>query len=450
VKYFRLANEVSSGSSVGRKWFLLGGWLLCLRGAAMGLSLLQIPLALSNYGVERFGLWASLMAGMGFLAIGDLGLGCALQNRAASALALGQSQVLHAAVSVSARMLFVLAFLYGAALFILWQFTGAVQAIFPGGMIPSEEKKGVVGIFLLAFALGLPASFAQRLALAAQDPKGLILTVLFPPGVILCALWAGKFFPLPWIGFMALCAMATPMGNFLYSRQYLARKQPGGFFLEEAKKILREGILFVPTQISSCLLTSVPPLFVLREFGAQEVAIMNLMGRIVGIPSLAVGQILAPLWATFTRLSALQRGSDIRKLLGQSQSLILVFIFLSSLIMVLAGPWIFFSLAGGQNVPLPSGFLVWSVAAFALQTCTSPAAIVLNGLGRPHGQAIYGTVFVAVTLILIPLLAPTFGLNAVPLAICLGSLLINIPGTLFDLQKTIWSKPITMKPEPKD
>ena len=68
----------------------------------------------------------------------------------------------------------------------------------------------------------------------------------------------------------------------------------------------------------------------------------------------------------------------------------------------------------------------------ALANFSQPVATLLNGLGHPGGQAIYGMASAIIALALMPTFIDRFGPVGVPLACLTPFAVINMPCTLWE------------------
>lgn len=416
-------------------WRQLGtsaAWLVAGRVVSAACGLLQVPLALTSLGAERFGLWIALTAVLWTLSSFDGGLGFALQNRIARLVATETQRDAATLVRFGRRWLWGLAGGLGLAGLLLGIYGPWKEWLGVHDPALLTEIKPAVCIVFAAAALSLPLALAARVAAAVQQ-MGLTGRWTAIASVLgLAATAAAAWLRLPLAGFVLAASiplLVAPAGTWLQlSRQldWLGRSDGPA---PDIRGLGRESMLFFLPQLGAAFNGSFVPALV--AFFADPVATgtYGVLQRLFGLALQLQVMVLMPTWPAYTQAAARGDRAFAQRAFRTTCTVTAVCFILPTLLLT---PWVpsVVQVWLGSRAPEIAPLLLWAVAGWhVLQYCGQPIAMLLNGLGRMESMAVLGWVGIAITLGLGPLLGPRWGAVGVIAALAAPYALLNLPVT---------------------
>ncbi|MBI4621982.1 MAG: oligosaccharide flippase family protein [Verrucomicrobia bacterium] len=416
-------------------WRRLGtsaGWLVAGRVVSAACGLVQVPLALTSLGTERFGLWIAITALMWTLSSFDGGLGFALQNRIATLVATGTQADAAALVRRGRRWLWWLAGgvgLAGVALAICgpWsQWLGVNDAVL------AAEIKPAVAIAFAAATLSLPLSLAARVAAAVQlmSLTGRWTAVASVLSLVAVAVAARLHLPLA--GFVLAASIAllvAPAGTWLQLHRQITWLRRRDAPAPAVPGLGRESVWFFLPQLGAAFNGSFVPALVAFFADPATTGTYGVLQRLFGLALQLQGMVLMPTWPAYTQAAARGDPAFARRTFRATWMLTALGFILPTLLLT---PWVpaVVRMWLGDRAPAIAPFLLWMLAGWhVLQYCGQPIAMLLNGVGRMESMAVLGWIGIAVTLALCPMLGLRWGAAGVIAALALPYALLNLPVT---------------------
>lgn len=404
-------------------------------------TLAQVPIALRYLGAEGFGLWITLSSIAGLLQFGDLGLNLGAKTILAHAYGKDPDS-LKAWCSECLRILIpfslALAFIGTVLAWTLdWPKLLGVENELLRSQLPwAFTVMTMLGGFSLLTAVGATLAAALQLTWVQHGASavGSALTL-----AIVAASAAGKF---SWLS-LVIATLALPLVmNVAVGLIAMRDLGAGGSWrdripssqLEELKRLSRW--FFVP-QIGSLFMTMGVPAFMAAAGGPVAVAAFNLLQRVFGLVGQVHWMALSALWPAYSEARARGDHGWMRSAYRQSWRATL-FVFVPGILVgAIAIRWIV-QLWVGEKAPALSLSLILSSAVwFALQLFGQPPAMLLNGLGRLRGVAIYGTAGHLVSLAGMVVGGKIAGPTGVIVGMTMGYALVGLPGVLIDSARAI-------------
>ncbi|HTZ20206.1 MAG TPA: hypothetical protein VMC06_04920 [Opitutaceae bacterium] len=417
------------------RWRRLGvgaGAMLAGRLTTAVCGLVQVPIALAHLGTEAFGLWLAATGFVWTLSILDCGLGFAVQNRLATLFGAGREAEAVALVRRTWQMLAV-----GAAIvatvgvpIAIW---GRWDAWF-GVTDPAlrAQTHAAVAIAFTAAAVNLPLAFAARVAAALQLMwlTGLWTAVASVLGLaaVATAAWLG----LPLAGFMvAACILplAPHVGTWLHLRRRAAWLRRPTTTPPDLRGLARASVLFFMPQLGAAFIGSFVPTLVVFFAGPIAAATYGVLQRLFGLALQLQNMALLPTWPVYTQAAAASDATFMRRAFRATWMLTALVFVLPTMLLT---PWVpaVVRLWLGASAPAISPALLWTMLGWhLLQYCGAPIAMVLNGVGRVGGLAVFGWICLLITLGLCTILGPRWGAAGVIVALAVPYALINLPLT---------------------
>ena len=376
--------------------------------------MLSVPLMLAYLGNEMFGIWTAFSGFVTFLQFTDLGLGIGLQNSLTSCSGTDDrvrpSRLISAAL---AAMVIAASLLLCAAIFlvpiapleaIVRTTTDAARA----QLVPSTR------MFLIGFAVVLPLGLVQYICNAYQRnyvTNGCFAaTNLIAFAGLLVGIAAGL--PLWWFIFVGTVA---PAPSYLALGSVIARRKPWlrpgfrSFSFHDLRTVMRLGVPALGAQVGATLMAQGPTIVILSVVGAGALVPFALSQRLLSISTILLSVLMLPLWPAYGEAAARRDIPWIHSTFRRSSRLSFAIVgATAALILCFGRPLIHLWTGRSDIVPSLSLLLacgVWACLTAWINVCS----MLLNGLGRMTGQAIYGTILPLISIAVCIRFGPAVG-----------------------------------------
>jgi O-antigen/teichoic acid export membrane protein len=387
----------------------------------------SIPLLLGHLGATGYGIWATLTAGVAWLALAQFGLGPALLNRLS---ALAGSSSWRSVAWTSWWMSLAL----GVAVFVC--LAGALRLLPWTDFLRIEPGHWATEAQVAAIALavgvagGIPASVplavlrarqevyvANAIEAAAAIARLLALIALVSSGASLGALATGS--TLAGLGVVAIAGFAAARGRMAFG----APLRP---VLSEARGLLRGGSAFTSVSLAALLIMYTDAIVISQALGPSAVpAYVAAFTLLTFFMSLGLA-ILDATWPGMTEAAAAGDWTWLRRSLDRLVVLGVVGASTFALVLVLQGPAIIDLWVGPEARP-PAGLLPVLAAIALVQAIELPHGRLLISMGRLRAYASFGLANAALNLVLSVFLVRILGVTGVAVATLLGYLVFAPP-----------------------
>jgi O-antigen/teichoic acid export membrane protein len=200
----------------------------------------------------------------------------------------------------------------------------------------------------------------------------------------------------------------------------------------QSRNLLKTGAQFFLPQLGGTLLLIFPPILLATKIGTTAVVPYNLTLRVLSLTTQFLGLFLIPLWPAYGEAKVRGDFNWIKKTYIRSLIATALFGVLPCLIFAPIGPYLLAFWSHKElsffYAPLVAALSLW----MALANFSQPVATLLNGLGHPAGQAVYGMASAIFALILMPVAIDHFGPVGVPLSLLIPFAVINLPFIFWD------------------
>jgi O-antigen/teichoic acid export membrane protein len=309
--YFRrLAGQVK-GLAGQMRMDVRYGWVawsvvanMSSRLLAMVVMVLTVRLTVPYLGVERYGVWMTVASFAGLLAFLDMGVGNALTNKVAQALASEDKKRLRATIGSGVLFLAVLSVCMGILMLLL-------GTLFPLHTLIKTKDVGLVDeidntflVFVFFFASNLFSTGVLRVFAGLQRS--------FEVGLVSCA-GSVLTMVLIWVAtrvhagipvlFAVTFGVQALIGIVLLA--LLRRRQlidcSGGLLqvISSGREYLGAGSLFLLLQIGAMIGWGADTLIISTSLGVAQVAIFNVTQRLFFFVNQPLSILNAPLWVTY-------------------------------------------------------------------------------------------------------------------------------------------------------
>lgn len=280
------------------------------RLGAIGVLLLTVPLAAATLGPERFGMWMVISSVGAVMAFADLGIGNGIVNLVARAMGRQDAAEMRSIAASAFVALTLIGAFFAGAMLLAYPFLDWASVFRVTSAQGVSEAGPSILIFVLCFAVGLPASVGPKMQIGLQQGYIANLWVgiggMASLGAVLLALWMNAGVPMlvaAMFGTQQLALVANTIAFFVAHRRDL---MPARRFVRfpVIRQLFRLGISFFALQFVSVAVFRLDALFVTQFFGPAQAGTYATVERVFSLVAMLVGLYLAPSGQRMARLPA--------------------------------------------------------------------------------------------------------------------------------------------------
>jgi O-antigen/teichoic acid export membrane protein len=363
------------------------------RFVGIATSIITVPLVVGYLGNERYGMWLTMSSLVATLGPMDLGIGLGLLTVVSDANGRNDREAARRAISTAIAMLSMIAALavvvFCVAYFLI-PWAGVFKVSSPTAV---SEAAPAAAVLLGAFALGLPLGIVGEVQLAYQS--GYISSAWAIVGNL------GSFVALIAIimlhGSLPLLVLALTFvglvtaalnGWFLFRRQrpwLMPRLRDVD--LRAGRALLKTGAFFIVLQLAGMAAYGIDNIVISQILGSSAVPEYAIPVKIFTLAPTLLSFALMPLWPAYRESMARGDAAWVKRTLRRSILLAAAFNIPSSLILIVAGPFLLHLWVGSAIHPtliLLVGLGTWTI----MNTLNGPFAMLLNGANIIGFQAV--------------------------------------------------------------
>jgi O-antigen/teichoic acid export membrane protein len=401
-----LWRKTARGNKVAKN----GGYSLLGYVMPVAATLVATPLLVHRLGVNGYGLWILATSFLGLVGVADLGLSTAAAKYVAQHHAQGNARAASAAATTGALLYLAIGLVLSAPLFFLAPEIAALfdsrgaSAVSVAGVI-RVASIGVLPMFLVNAGMAVPIGlqdFRTSTIVSTMQPVlnlGLCVTVAYSGGSVTDV-----------VGATVVSVWATSVTSLVLGYRLLRRL--GGQLATSAKQ-LREISSFIAfssaTGVGNVLFAFVDRLVVAAALGVSAVAYYSVATGVAINLLRVAGAVTKPLmpasssWASASNTRALKRW-----LLHSTAAVGCFEVIAAGFLLALSRPLMTVWLGSSVGTHALSSFRIL-VLVFAIAAIGAPAFQITNGIGAPWVPAVAGVAGGALTVLLIFVLSPPWG-----------------------------------------
>ncbi len=385
--------------------------------SSLAYLVLAVPLILASVGPDGYSQFAVVLAAFGWLDPLFIGLGSAVTERISS-----DSQ---RPISAQTRWTFMTALSAAGILLVLFLLGGALFVLTRPSREPDQSALVLAGVLTGLIVtggvfdsglLGLQRSYLTNLLSFGSSLVAIAATVA-------AALLA------PTVGAMVVATLGPVVLAKAVSGLALYRVEPGLWGARDiawraTPRIAGRGLVFAAISFSSFLSLDAGLLVVAGRLGTTQVPAAALVIRTLPLILSIVGMITVPLWPAIAEAAETGDLRWIARAGGRVSALVLAYAVAAALLVIVAGQTVV-GLWTGHRLVMSSDILVATAGLIIMISLENVAQTVLFGLGRAGTLAVVLVSRSILSIVLVYLLAGSFGQQAALLGPIVSGLLIS-------------------------
>ncbi len=386
-----------------------------LKLVSLVINLLYVPIVLSFLGVEKYGVWSTILTILSWVSYFDIGIGNGLRNKLTEAISEGRKEDCRRLVS-SAYVF--IAVIMGALLIL-----GIVVAQFVNWDKILGVKNGIDEILVIIVCLSLlfvttnfvlsicrnvlyalqKASYVSILEFSTQLINLIVIVILraVTTGTLLSVMLV---YGISMVGVNVLCSA------ILYIKNDSVRPNIRSVDFKLGKSITSLGIKFFIVQICALVLFSTDSLMISMLYGANDVTPYSTVNKVFTTIAGVYTAFLAPIWSAFTKAKTEKNNAMMLKSIRNLQLFMIPFVVLAILVTVFFKPiakiWL------RQELDYAYAIIPCGLAYCVIMIWTNMYAAVGNGLELMKISIIVAVVQAVVNIPLSYIFAEVIGLKS--------------------------------------
>lgn len=349
--------------------------------ASMVISYIYVPIALNYLGVERYGVWSTILTILSWISYFDIGIGNGLRNRLTESLSRKDGQgkkMVSSAYAFTTVIMAAVAFLFGVGAYIVdW------NRIF-GAADLSENLTAVVVISVIFVASNFILSICKNVLYAWQRAADISIMELAIQVLNMCGILVARklfyrsLFVMAVVYGMSMTIVNIVASLMVYRKNEEVRPTFSAIDMEVGRGLMSLGMRFFVIQVCALVLFTTDSLIISYLYGAADVTPYSTVNKVFIVITNVYGALLTPIWSAVAKAKAERRFHYLKKMIRKLHLLMVPFatggILLIFLFRPLAKLWI------GQELNYTSSLIVLGGCYCILSNWCNTYANISNGL----------------------------------------------------------------------
>lgn len=348
---------------------------------SMIISYLYVPIVLDYLGVEKYGVWATILTILSWIGYFDIGIGNGLRNKLTESLSKKDGQ---------SRKLVSSAYAFIAALMIAASIVFSVVASFTNwnrvfGVSDIHENLAAVVIISVCFmALNFVLSICKNVLYALQKAADvsimeLATQILNMVGVLVAMQFVkSNLFVMALVYGLSMVMVNLVASIIIYRKNSDVRPEIKEINVKVGKSITNLGMQFFVIQICALVLFTTDSLIISYLYGAANVTPYNTVNKLFNVIIGVFSALLAPVWSNVTKLKAEENYDGIKSLIRKLQLIMIPFVVGTILLVLIFRPltrlWL------GQDLAYTTPLILFGALYCLLTIWCNTYAAFLNGM----------------------------------------------------------------------
>lgn len=349
--------------------------------ASMLISYIYVPFVLGYLGVEKYGVWSTILTILSWISFFDIGIGNGLRNRLTESLSRkdGNSRkLISSAYAFIAVIMIAVAVIFSlAASFLDWNGIFKVN-------YPESELTGSIIICILFVVINFVLSVCKNVLFALQKAADvsimeLCVQLLNLAGVVITMQFTeGSLFVMALVYGLSMISVSGAANLIIFSRRKDLRPEIKSVSISAGKSITNLGLQFFVIQICALILYTTDSLIISYLYGAADVTPYNTMNKIFNVIIGIYTALITPVWSSVTKYMTEGRADELKSMLKKLRLIMIPFFACAVLAAFILRP--FSALWLGQELDYSDTLICFGCAYCILILWCNTYAAFTNGL----------------------------------------------------------------------
>ena len=380
---------------------------------SMIISYIYVPIVLNYLGVEKYGVWATILTILSWIGYFDIGIGNGLRNKLTESLSKkdGQSRKL---VSSSYAFISVIMIVAAIIFSVVASFTNWNRVF---GVSDIHENLAAIVIISVCFiALNFILSICKNVLYALQKAADvsimeLVTQMLNMVGILIAMQFVkSNLFVMALVYGLSMVTVNLMASLIIYRKNSDVRPDIKEVDVKVGKSVSSLGMQFFVIQICALVLFTTDSLIISYLYGAADVTPYNTVNKLFNVIIGVFSALIAPVWSNVTKLKAERNYDGIKRLIRKLQLIMIPFAAGTVLLVLVFRPLT--SLWLGQDLAYTNALIVFGAMYCLLTILCNTYAAVSNGMGIMKISMFFACIQATVNIPLSLFMARTLGLQS--------------------------------------
>ncbi|MBU5430218.1 oligosaccharide flippase family protein [Kineothrix sp. MSJ-39] len=349
---------------------------------SMVISYIYVPIIMNYLGVERYGIWTTIMSILSWISFFDIGIGNGLRNKLTDAIALKENEkekklISSAYAFIATIMILAITVFCAVAIQVDWNRVFGITNI-------DENLTVVVCISAIFMVLNFILSICKNIIYALQKAAyasvmELVTQILSVLGVlIIMRVTPGNLFSLALIYGLSMTIVNISASIILFRKNRNLKPDIHYIRLKEGKSLTNLGLQFFVIQICALVLFTTDNLIISYLYGAADVTPYSTVNKLFTVISSIYTSLLAPIWTATTKAKTEKRWDYLLNIIKKMIIVMIPFVIGAVILAIvfksLSGLWL------GRNLHYTYGLIPLGACYCILTIWCNMISYVANGL----------------------------------------------------------------------
>lgn len=380
---------------------------------SMVISYIYVPIVLNYLGIEKYGIWSTILTILSWISYFDVGIGNGLRNRLTESLNKHDNEskclISSTYAFITIIMIMVVIIVSGIAIFLDW------EKIFGVCQINENLTKIIllsVAFVAVNFILSICKNVLYALQKAAYVSVMELMIQLINLGGILVAkqFMPSSLFIMAFIYGLSMIIVNAITNIVIYSKNKNLCPNFKYIDTQSGKQITNLGLQFFVIQISALVLFTTDNLIISHLYGAVNVTPYSTVNKLFHVIIGIYSALLSPVWSAVTKAKSKQQYIKIKELVYKLQILMVPFFIGTVALMFVFRPVMAIWL--GQELHYSTSLIFFAGMYCLLSNWCNMYANVANGLELMRISMITAVIQAIINIPLSLILAELFSMGS--------------------------------------
>lgn len=346
------------------------------------ISYIYVPIVLSYLGIEKYGVWATILSILSWIGYFDIGIGNGLRNRLTESITKKEdrrSRILVSSAYVFIAIIMIIASLvfFGIANILDWNSIFGVKGF-------DENLTQIVCVSVAFVAVNFILSICKNIFYALQEVAyvslmELIVQIANLVGVLIVSrFYEGNLLLMAVVYGTSMVSVSLVFSIILYAKRKFLRPSFKMVQLKTGKELTNLGLQFFVIQICALVLFTTDNLIISHLYGASDVTPYTTVNKLFSAVSQGYMALLVPIWSSVTKAKTENNFVWLKLLIRKLHLLMLPFVVVAVVLTIIFIPlstwWL------GQELNYVNGLIPLGAIYCILTIWCNTYAYVANGL----------------------------------------------------------------------
>jgi len=405
--------------------------------------IIMVPLLLNYLGKEQYGLWLAISAMASFAIFSDLGLGNGLINVLGKAHGLDNKLMAKQAVSsayIAMIFISIVILIIGAPIVTTVDWNKFFKITDPA---TAKLTQPAICIYFIFFVVNIALSLITKIRMAYQEVYINNIFLAFTKILMLSGCIVGRAYNLDFIYFIFILAGSQCLTSLINAALLFRKSKPwlfpklGNVNKDVSLTLLKTGLFFYITGISTVLATQIDGLVIGKFLGAESVPSYTIPLKLFMIVNTLLGFILMPIWPAYREALMKKQLKWVKKTFFRTICLTIGLNLIPLVILIFFTNYII-KLWTGNFLDVPTSLLIAMGISIMLNAIIGPVAMLLNGANINLGTRAVITIINGLTNLTISIfLVNKIGISGPVWGTVITQTCISIPTAIYFTRKIL-------------